>query len=272
MTIIKSVPTQNFTQIDNSLLNSAMPAQAKNVLLYLLSKPKDWQPKAHDIRKQLGLSAYATKKALRWLCQAGYAAYDRLKSGHTVWRIFSNPETAHSPAISPQVENPQVENRPVLQIIETEQILKQQPSTPVQPTVESENVVVNLSVNEETAPLIFPATLDKDQKKAIKAIAKQLDKPEMTQELLFTLAYAIASGHIKSSLPGYFRRLVDAANNGTFTAVQAHTATKSPTAADRAEETQKRLSEAKNVKVDNASFFEDLKNRFGAKAAAAIPS
>ena len=271
MPIIKTAPTSHFTQVDNSLINSSMPALAKNVLLYLLSKPKDWQVRSHDIRKQLCLSAYAVKKALRLLCQAGYAAYDRLKSGHTIWRIFSTPEKAYSPAIPPQVEKPQVDFQPVLQTIEKELILKQQQPAPTPPTVVSEeDVVVVLSANEETAPLIFPETLDKDQKKAIKAIAKQLREPAMTQELLFTLGYAIAFGHIKSSVPGYFRSLVTAANEGRYTAT-TNTGSVHETAADRAERTKRQIDEARTVKVDNNSFFADLQKRFGAKASKAIP-
>ena len=271
MPIIKTAPTSHFTQIDNALINSSMPALAKNVLLYLLSKPHDWQVRSHDIRKQLGLSAYATKKALRWLCNAGYAAWVRLKSGHTIWRIFSTPEKAYSPAIPPQVEKPQVDFQPVLQTIEKELILKQQQPAPVPPPIIAPIPEQTVVVSVESEKLVYPDSLTKDQKKAVKAITKQLNEPAMTQELLFTLAYAIASGHIKSSLTGYFRSLVNAANEGRYTPVSAHTATKTPTAADRVEETQKRLSEAKNLKVDNASYFEELKARFGSKASKAIP-
>ena len=39
-----------------------MPAIPQKVLLYLISKPDTWRLKLHDIRKQLGLIAYAGKR------------------------------------------------------------------------------------------------------------------------------------------------------------------------------------------------------------------
>ena len=91
MPIYRTALTSNFTQISNDLINSTIPLEPKAILLYLLSKPINWQPKAHDLQKQLGLTAYKVRKGLRWLCSAGFAAYIRLKSGHTIWQIFSKP-------------------------------------------------------------------------------------------------------------------------------------------------------------------------------------
>ena len=179
-----------------------MPAVAYKIYSYLIAKPENWQPKAHDIKKQLGLSAYATKKALRWLCSAGYAAWVRLKSGHTIWHIFSNPEvvpstifaqpeTASSPAITPQVEKPQEANQPVLEINKQQkEINKPLPATAA--VAITEGVVV--SDNE----LVFPVQLNPVQKKAAKAVIKKVKPPELRQEVLFALAYAIAQGTVKS--------------------------------------------------------------------------
>src|SRR5664279_4617573 len=91
-TIIKTAPASNFTIYANDLISSDIPPTPKAILLYLLSKPVTWQLKSHDLRKQLGLTAYAIKKGLRWLCLAGFAAYTRLKTGHTIWRIFDKPQ------------------------------------------------------------------------------------------------------------------------------------------------------------------------------------
>ena len=263
MPIFKSVLSSNFTQVDNALLNSSMPAQAKNVLLYLLSKPSDWQPKTHDIRKQLGLTAYAVKKALRWLCSAGYAAWDRLKSGHTIWRIFSNPiAPVHdsSPAIPPQVEKPQGANQPVLITLETEKILKQPPAAPTPPTITEVEVVVS-------DELIYPVQLNPNQKKACKSVIKKLKQPELQQPVLFALAYAMAQNKVKSA-PAYLQGLVTRANNGTFEPIAASTASK---------QGGKPLipiwqGHTPPPPVDNQSFFAELQRRFGSKAAAAIPT
>jgi len=219
-TIFKTAAASNFTIYANDLINSDMPPIPYRILSYLLSKPVTWQLKTHDLRKQLGLSNYAIKKALRWLCSAGFAAYTRLKTGHTIWRIFDKPQTktAHSPEIPPQVETPQVAFQPDLVITETE--LKKETTTP--PTLEpaQESIVV---VDSE---LIFPVQLTPVQKKAAKAVIKKVTQPELQQPVLFALAYAITNGTVKSPV-AYLNGLVTRANNGTFEPVTAAIASKS---------------------------------------------
>ena len=272
--------TINYTFAPSSnaaLFDINMPATFFQIHTYILSRLQipNWKINKTDICNRLGLSMSTVKRAFRWLRDHGYAQYDK----STQWQFYPCPIDATNAGITATsaqdgfIFDPPKEvifDPPYIEVLLPKKE-KQQPA-PTPPIIAvTEDVVVVLSANEQTVPLIFPETLDKDQKKAIKAIIKQLNEPAMTQELLFTLGYAIASGHIKSSLPGYFRRLVDAANNGTFTPVGAHTATKTPTAADRVEETRKRLDEAKNLKVDNAGFFADMAKRYGSKAAAAIP-
>lgn len=255
-TIYRTAHTSNFTILSNELINSAMPPAAYRVLTYLLSKPKDWQTKAHDIRKQLNLSAYAAKKALRWLCSAGYAAWVRLKSGHTIWRIFSNPqaaqETGYSPAIPPQVEIPQVAFQPVLKRTETAIILKQQPT--VAPIAAAEPVVVFDN-------LIYPEQIKPEQKKACKSIIKKAPV-DMQQAILAALAHALLSnGNNINSVPGYLRGLVTAANAGTFTPVDVTGGTKPDTR--RIDATQERLEAYRAVNRTNpnkaAGFLAGLK-------------
>jgi hypothetical protein len=227
-TIFRVSPASNFTIYANDLINSDIPPTPKAILIYLLSKPDTWRVKAHDIRKQLGLSAYAVKNGLRWLMSAGFAAYSRLKSGHTIWQVFSNPkensefsfaqtETDHSPAIPPQVEIPQVAFQPVLVITETEKIKKPLPTA----TLIQENTQ-HVVVDSE---LIYPAQLTDPQKKAAKHIIKKVKEPELQQPVLFALAYAITSGTVKSPV-AYLNGLISRANNGTFEAIQAAGTTK----------------------------------------------
>jgi hypothetical protein len=245
-TIIKTYPASNFTIYANDLINSDIPPTPKAILLYLLSKPVTWQLKPHDLRKQLGLSAYAVKKALRWLCSAGFAAWHRLNSGHTIWRIFDKPQVtpqgkaAYSPVFTPQVEKPQVENRPVLVITETEERKKPLPAPEWIP--ESVNNVV---VDNE---LIYPVQLNPDQKKAAKHIIKKVKAPELQQPVLFALAYAIAQNKVKSA-PAYLQGLVTRANNGTFEPVGAATASKLDTR--HIDQTQERLKEYRQLTPSN---------------------
>src|SRR5664279_2399948 len=221
-TIIKTAPASNFTIYANDLISSDIPPTPKAILLYLLSKPVTWQLKTHDLRKQLGLTAYAVKKALRWLCSAGYAAWHRLHSGHTIWRIFDKSQVtpqvkaAYSPVFTPQVEKPRVENQPVLVIPETEERKKPLPAPPVHEPIQKQHVVVD-------SELIYPVQLNPDQKKAAKHIIKKVRQPELQQPVLFALAYAMAQNKIKSA-PAYLQGLVKRANNGTFEPVGATTA------------------------------------------------
>ena len=226
-TIIKTSHSSNFTILANDLISSDIPPTPKAILLYLLSKPSSWQLKSHDLRKQLGLTAYAIKKGLRWLCLAGFAAYTRLKTGHTIWRIFDKPQVspqekaAYSPTIQPQVEIPQVENRPVLIKTETELRNKPLPTPPEIPEpIQKQHVVVD-------SELIYPPQLNPEQKKAAKRIIKKIKNPELTQDILFELAYIITSGNIKKSVPACLHGLVTSANeNGYFIRTQAIGATK----------------------------------------------
>lgn len=231
MPIYKTALTANFTQIDNAIICSAMPAVSYKVYSYLISKPVTWQPKAHDIQKQLGLTAYSVRKALRWLCASGYAVWVRLKTGHTIWRIFdkpqviptfsiksgdfAQPETAYGSAIPPSVEFSCMENQPVLVIPETEERKKPLPAPEWIPE-SIEHVVVD-------SDLIYPVQLTPVQKKAAKPVIKKVKQPELQQPILFALAYAITAGKVKSPV-AYLNGLVSRANNGTFEPVGATTA------------------------------------------------
>ena len=257
MPIYRTALTSNFTQIDNSIICSSIPLESKAILLYLLSKPVNWQPKAHDLQKQLGLTAYKVRKGLRWLCSAGYAAYIRLKSGHTIWQIFSKPnlqqpeENTHSPVLMPQVEIPQMAFQPVLIKTKTEEINKPLPA----PVAQKSIVVVD--------ELIYPVQLNPSQKKACKSVIKKVKQPELQQPVLFALAYAMAHQKI-NSVPAYLQGLVKRANNGTFEATQA----------DSSISTNKPLipiwqGHKEAPKIDNKIYFDNLLKQYGAKVLAA---
>jgi len=212
-TIFRTAPASNFTLLANDLVNTPMPFKAKEVLFYLLAKPKDWRVKVADIRNTLALTTHTIRKSLEWLQQAGYAGYVRLKTGHTIWKIFDRPqvahqtETAYSPRVMPQTVMPHMAKPSVLQITKTEEIKKPLPDP--EPIPEQKSIVV---VADE---LVFPAQLNPDQKKAAKHIIKKVKQPELQQPVLFALAYAMVNQKI-NSVPAYLQGLVTRANNGTF--------------------------------------------------------
>ncbi|MEI7993720.1 MAG: hypothetical protein WCH01_02330 [Methylococcaceae bacterium] len=224
MPVYKSALTSDFTQTSNDLINDeTMPAKAKLILMYLLSKPANWNLRVSDIKRRLNLGTHSIRQALKWLQQTCYIFYERLKTGHCIWKIFDKPQVTaetkavHSPVIPPQVEKPKVENKPVLIKIKTAEINKPLP-TPQMHESNRESIVV---VDSE---LIYPEQLNPVQKKAAKHIIKKVQQPELQQPVLFALAYAIAQNKVKSA-PAYLQGLVTRANNGTFEAIQPTTAT-----------------------------------------------
>ncbi len=239
MPTIKTAQTINFTQIPNSLIASQIPLAAKAILNYLLSKPKDWLMRRSDLKRTLGLTGYAIQKGLKWLQNNGYAFFVRV-SGYTTWHFFDTPQTpktATSPAIAECIENQYVENRHGLQITETETNKNQQHG---QTDAQAQNVVVLSSTDEKTNTpdhvqasttviqcedtpdnLIYPENLDKAQRKSCKRALKRLKNPDLSQDVLFALAYAMTSQQIRS-VPAYLNSLVNSANDGTFTPVSAN--------------------------------------------------
>ncbi|HEY4964472.1 MAG TPA: hypothetical protein VIH90_07315, partial [Candidatus Saccharimonadales bacterium] len=147
--------------------------------------------------------------------------WHRLHSGHTIWRIFDKPQVmpqekaSYSPVFTPQVEMPQVENRPVLIKTETEGINKPLPAPSVHESDRESIVVVD-------SELIYPVQLNPDQKKAAKHIIKKAPV-HLQQDVLFALAYAMAQNKVKSA-PAYLNGLITRANDGTFEAIQPTTA------------------------------------------------
>lgn len=286
--IYTSAHTSNFTQVSNALLDSVIPAKPQKVLLYLLSKPKNWQLRFTDLKHRLGLSAYAVRQALRWLQSAGFIYYERLKSGHTTWFIYDKPQvtqssapvitdtiTSTTPDLKPHVEIPHVENRTVLVTLRQTEIQEQQPPLPTSPPIISEvskPVVVVVSeslvknVTEEapatTDTLIFPEKLTQEQKKQAKHVIKKC-KQELKQDVLYALAYAMVQGKVKNPV-AYLQVLVKSANEGIFSPVSAK---KSPTLEERIASEKRRQEEAQNrYKVDNNKFFQMLKDTYGFKS------
>lgn len=223
--IIKNTNPAQYLILNTAVINDdRLTIKARSVLIYLLSKPKDWQLRISDIKRKLDIGTHSVRSALKQLQAAGYAIYHRLKTGHTVWTIFDTPQNQQnsdvSTAITPQVENPHVVFRPVLVNIETAQ---NKETTTKTLEIEQKAVVVfstedNHSDTITECELTYSEQLDQKQRKTAKHIIKRLKEPKMAQEVLFALAYAMTSQQIKS-IPAYLNGLVNAANNGTFTAI-----------------------------------------------------
>ena len=226
-TIIKTPISSNFSILNNDIINDdILSIKAKSVLIYLLSKPKDWQLRIGDIKNKLQIGTHSIRSALNNLMQAGYIFYRRLASGHTIWTIYDTPQSITQPVdIQPQTDNPHADFQHVL--LKTDRTINIEIQQHVIIEQSAETVVVSQKEGQsniiEQSELIYPEQLDVKQKKTARHILKtRLKRQEMGQELLFALAYAMTSKEIKS-IPAYFSGLVNAANNGTFTTISSAT-------------------------------------------------
>jgi hypothetical protein len=244
-TIFRTIPTSHFIQLSNRHISNGMHSDDKNILNHLLSKPENWLLRVNEICKTLLLSEYKVRKALKRLRVAGYVFMERLRGGFTRWFVYSEPKSEiHSsgpenPALMPHGENSHVKNSHVLVTNKETIILKKLlPEPIIEPT--PKNSVVVSSDN-----LIYPAQLNISQKKAAKHIIKKVKQPELQQDVLFALAYAMAQNNVKSA-PAYLQGLVTRANNGTFEPVGSSTATKTDTR--HIDSTQEKLKEYRQIK------------------------
>ena len=220
-TIFKTPCNINFSILDNDIVNDAvLTIKAKAVLIYLLSKPHDWQLRIGDIKKKLHIGTHSVRSALKNLMQSGYVFYRRLASGHTVWTIYDKPQHID---IQPQTDKPQQGSKHVL--VNTDKTLSieiQQPDI-IEQSVETVVVSQNEGQSDiikqsKLIDIVYPDQLDAKQRKTAKHILKtRLKEQKMAQEILFSLAYAMTNTQI-NSIPAYLNGLINAANAGTFTA------------------------------------------------------
>lgn len=261
-TIYTTAHTSNFTVISNSLINSAIPAKAQKVLLYLLSKPGDWKLRVTDLKHRLGLSTYSVRQALRWLMANGYAHFERLKTGFTHWFIYDTPKLkqAVSPDLKPCVEIPHVEIQSVLS--NTEVLPKTDNNYSTAPAIREveDNVVVSNAGAEDGPPIPIPIpdTLNGSQAKAAKTLLSNVT-PEQAALILVVFNSAMQAKRVSNPI-GYLHQLVKAAQDGTLTAPATP---QQQTLDERIAKQREVLKTAQNRKIDNATFFEKMRKQYG---------
>ena len=220
-TIFKTPCNINFSILDNDIVNDAvLTIKAKAVLIYLLSKPHDWQLRIGDIKKKPHIGTHSVRSALKNLMQSGYVFYRRLASGHTVWTIYDKPQHID---IQPQTDKPQQGSKHVLVNtdkplkikIQQHSLIEQSVGTVVVSQNEGQSDIIKQS---KLIDIVYPDQLDAKQRKTAKHILKtRLKEQKMAQEILFALSYAMTNTQI-NSIPAYLNGLINAANAGTFTA------------------------------------------------------
>lgn len=87
----------NFTIISNELIgNPNLSAKAKGVLIYLLSKPADWEVYAQEIEQHFKEKIDAIYTALTELEKQGYIVREQTREegrfSKNEWKVYSSPE------------------------------------------------------------------------------------------------------------------------------------------------------------------------------------
>lgn len=261
--IYATTHTSNFTVINNTLINSAIPAKAQKVLLYLLSKPSDWKLRVTDLKHRLGLSTYSVRQALRWLMANGYAYFERLKSGFTNWFIYDVPKIkqAVNPDLKPHVEIPQVEIQTVLTNTDFLLNIEHNNTEPKINKAEQSVVVVNAGALEEESPMPLPDSLKGSQSKAARKLLANITS-DQAAAILMVFNAAMQSKKVNNPV-GYLHSLVKAAQNGTLTLPEAQNSKQTKSLDERIAEQKKSLKQAKNKHIDNDSHFARLRAMFG---------
>lgn len=127
MTIFRVTHNKNYTVINNTICtDSRLSWKAKGIWLYAFSRPDDWQFHISDLIKQSTDREASVKAGLRELQEAGYLLRVRRKEKNgqfslSHWEFHETPQENLQELKKkvpqggfPQVENPQVENQPLL--------------------------------------------------------------------------------------------------------------------------------------------------------------
>jgi len=102
--IFKTQKTGNYTTVSNEFINDpSLTAKAKGILLYLLSKPNDWETRTEDIVEHMADGIDSIKSGLKELQNSGYMLRRRI---HGSRGRFSGWETLVFESPLPKVENP----------------------------------------------------------------------------------------------------------------------------------------------------------------------
>jgi hypothetical protein len=237
ITIVKPMPTTNFTTLPNYLLNYGrtdikLKPRDSSVLNYLLSRPKGWKLIATDIARATNISVGTVYKSLQILQREKIMRYRRDRHGHTFWHLEIPNEHPAKPVISPYTKKPCVENCDELQI--KDKIVKKKTTTDTintTPEKTDETVVVPVSVIDvnERVPVVVEQHIDNAKLSAVDsldlpdvhklAVRKSLQKskidPVIQQYVLIALKTALTSGTVRNPI-AYLNGLVNKALSGTF--------------------------------------------------------
>jgi hypothetical protein len=105
--IIRTSRKNRYTHIPNDLIEDpALDWKELGLMVFLLSKPDNWEISVEHLRKQRKLGRDGIYKCLDAIIEAGYAIREKNKDGSVDWYIFDE-KTTEKPEIKPNPEKPE---------------------------------------------------------------------------------------------------------------------------------------------------------------------
>ena len=118
MPVIRQKHTRDFTNLPNALLqDQRLSCRDRGLLVWMLSKPPDWEFSKLSIVDELKLDGESSiKSGIKNLKAAGYLEIrqERIKGkvSRSVWTVTDTPQGCFNPTGSPQGRYPPMENSP----------------------------------------------------------------------------------------------------------------------------------------------------------------
>ena len=230
--IYRETHTINYTVVSNSLINNKLPSDAKNVLTWLLSKPKNWKLIKIVIAEALGLSKHKVQQAITVLRNMGYLCFYRHKDGSGHWDVYETPRSQHQPqtrVVKPSSEIPTKAFQTDLTNTDTQKILKTTTDSkviPKAPVTDEPIVVVSFEkIEQPTDTTTTPDPVILEQIKTLPLQPKEKKIAERTlsnlplsevKAILCVYTSALVKGNVINKI-GYLIGLKKASQNGTLT-------------------------------------------------------
>ena len=120
MPVLRQHHTRDFTVIPNALLqDQRLSCRDRGLLVWMLSKPQEWEFSKISIVKELVLDGESSiKSGIKNLKAAGYLEIrqERVKGkvSRSVWTVSDTPQGCFNPTDSPQGRFPPGENSPYI--------------------------------------------------------------------------------------------------------------------------------------------------------------
>jgi hypothetical protein len=171
--IIRTSRKNRFTVIPNDLLEDpSLDWKDLGLLVYLLSKPDNWEISVEHLKKQRKLGRDGIYKCLDAIIAAGYARREKKKDGSVDWYIFDDKENAKNnanPVIKPNPEK--TEKAKQSQIRKTRNTGNPNPENPTQVSTEYKQDLKE-KISTENISIGDEQEIDEDDELTIAQLSK----------------------------------------------------------------------------------------------------